>query len=191
MAEFYIGRREEVDGALKDQSIMVQTVCRLLRPLQGFNHRVYMDNFYSSVPVFTHLAKMLVWSTGTIRTNRKFLDKKVTIKKGDEAQIKKLPLGFQKYSSSGPLMYLAWYDKRPVHMLTNCHTNAQDTFITHWYNAKKGEEGAVNGKVLKEVPIPVWEQSIDLTSIVHTLDWKCALQSTGIQCGGSSLNLHW
>lgn len=51
-------------------------------------------------------------------------------------------------------MYLAWFDKRPVHMLTNCHTQAQDTVISHWYNAKKGEEGAGNGKILKEVPIP-------------------------------------
>jgi hypothetical protein len=152
--EFYIGKREEVDAAVKNMSIMVQTVCRLLRPLQGFNHRVYMDNFYTSIPVFTQLARMLIWSTGTIRTNRKYLDKEVTIKKADELRIKKLPLGFQRYSSSGPLLYLAWYDKRPVHMLTNCHTNDQNTSITHWYDAKKGKEGAVNGKIQREVPIP-------------------------------------
>ena len=95
---------------------------------------------------------MDILSTGTVRTNRKGLDKAVTMKKSEEKQLKKKP-GTTRYSSNGNLVYAAWFDKRPVHMLSNCHPPTGDDTVEHWYNVKG------SGKVLKEIficPIVKW-----------------------------------
>jgi Transposase IS4 len=73
----------------------VATVLNLLELLSGKNHRVYMGNYYTSIPLFSKLLRMDIFSTGTIRTNRKGLDKYVTMKKEEERHLKKktgLPL---------------------------------------------------------------------------------------------------
>jgi hypothetical protein len=151
-AIFYLGKR--INGyAKKEESSTLQTVIELCAPLQGLNHRIYMDNWYSSIPLFYALAKLQIWSTGTVRTNRKGLDKQVTIKKSEEKQLKKNP-GTTRYSSYGSLVYAAWFDKRPVHMLTNCHDAEGSRTVQHWYSAKEGEAGSANGKILRDVFIP-------------------------------------
>jgi Transposase IS4 len=116
---------------------------------------VHFDNYYTSIPLFLELDNMRILANGTVRTNRKGLCKKVTITKGEERQLKANP-GFTRYASCGKLTYVAWFDKRPVHMLSNCYQPwAEDSVVQHWFPAKKGEESqSINGKVLKEISIP-------------------------------------
>ena len=107
-AMFYVGKCE--DDSNKEASVTHQTVVKLMQPLAGKNHRVYMDNYYTGIPLFRELEKMDILSTGTVRTNRKGLDKAVTMKKSEEKQLKKKP-GTTRYSSNGNLVYAAWFDK--------------------------------------------------------------------------------
>lgn len=156
-AYFYIGKQE--DDNTKEASVTQKTVLKLMEPLAGKNHRVYMDNYYTGIPLIRELEKMDIFTTGTVRTNRKGLDKQVTIKKTEEKHLKKKP-GYTRYSSCGNLVYAAWFDKRPVHMLSNCHPPIGDDTVEHWYTAKAGEQGATEtGKILKEIsicPIVKW-----------------------------------
>jgi hypothetical protein len=82
--------------------------------------------------------RMDIYATGTIRTNRKGLDKRVTMTKKDEKELKKKP-GTTRFSSCGRLVYAAWFDKRAVHMLSTCHPPVGTDTVEHWYPAKRGE----------------------------------------------------
>ena len=53
------------------------------------------------------------------------------------------------------MVYCAWFDKRPVHVLSNCYLpSAADSFVAHWYPALPNELGSINGKIQREVFIP-------------------------------------
>jgi len=93
---------------------------------------------------------MSIWATGTVRANRKGLCPEVLIKKGEEKLLKKTP-GFSRWASYGSLGLLAWFDKRPVHLLSYSYPpdDAGQTTVQHWYQAKKGEEGP--GKIRKTI----------------------------------------
>jgi hypothetical protein len=84
-AMFYLGKRKEESN--QDISVTTETVINNLTPLQGKNHRVHMDNYYTSIefPLFQQLAALSIWCTGTVRVNRKGVDKQVCIKKSKES----------------------------------------------------------------------------------------------------------
>lgn len=149
---FYLGKTDI--PAAREASATQETVVQLMQPLSGKYHRVYMDNYYTGLPLFKELQDMDIHATGTVRTNRKGLDSKVTVKKDEEAALKKTP-GVTRYSSCGRYVYAAWYDKRAVHMLSNCHqpVAGPEDVVQHWYPAKAGDENVRNGKVLKEISI--------------------------------------
>ena len=152
-ASFYVGKKEEDEDRDKDASVTQSTVVKLLEPLSGKNHRVYMDNYYTSIPLFNELLKMEIFATGTVRTNGKGLDRYVTMKKEEERNLKKNP-GLTRFSSYGRLVYAAWFDKRAVHVLSNCHQPVGDDTVDHWFTAKKGEKAqTASGKILKKIPI--------------------------------------
>ena len=150
-ASFYVGKREENDGNV---SATHDTVMKLLRPLEGKNHEVYMDNYYTGIPLLVELQKkMSIYGTGTVRTNRRGLDKQVTMKKSEEKQLKKEP-GITRFSSWGNIVYASWFDKRPVHVLSTCHPPIGNDTVQHWFPARRGEKPTTaSGKVLKEIPI--------------------------------------
>ena len=127
-----------------------------MQPLAGKHHQAYMDNYYTSLPLFKELASMQILATGTLklRTNRKGLDPYVTVKKSEEKALKKNP-GSTRFSSCGRYVYASWFDKRPVHMLSNCHqpVPGPEDVVEHWYPAKAGDQGATHGKVKREISI--------------------------------------
>jgi hypothetical protein len=65
-----LGREKIIVAENQQASATQATVVKLLDPLCGKNHRVYMDNFYTSIPLFNQLLKMEIFATGTVRTNR-------------------------------------------------------------------------------------------------------------------------
>jgi hypothetical protein len=78
----------------------------------------------------------------------------------EHAQLKKNP-GFHRFSSYGSMCFVGWFDKRPVHVLSNCYppTPSEEehlAVVKRWHDAKKGEEGAtLHGKIRREVFIPM------------------------------------
>lgn len=151
---FYLGKRvENEQDQKKDDSTTQEAVKLLVSPLQGKNHILFMDNYYTSIPLFIYLFNLAIRCCGTIRTNRKGIPPQVPIKKNEESQLKKKP-GYSRWASCGPICVLAWFDKRPVHMLSNAFKpDDPNSTITHWYSAKKGEPG-YPGKVQKVINLP-------------------------------------
>ena len=47
------------------------TVTNLTRGVEGFGHKMYMDNFFSSPELFDNLAQKKISCCGTVRLNRK------------------------------------------------------------------------------------------------------------------------
>lgn len=138
-AAFYLGKRD--DNGPKDTSVTQQTVLSLLEPLKGLHHKAYFDNYYTSIPLLIALYKMNIFCTGTIRVNRKGLCKEVTVKKGEESNLKKNP-GYCRYATQANMVYAAWFDKRPVHLLSNCHGahgTVADSSVQHWYSTSAGK----------------------------------------------------
>jgi hypothetical protein len=88
-AYFYVGKSRSVDDDDQDISVTHDTVIKLMTPLAGKNHRVYMDNYYTGIPLFKQLQSMDIYSTGTVHTNRKGLDPQVTMRKQEEKHKKK------------------------------------------------------------------------------------------------------
>jgi hypothetical protein len=73
---------------------------------------------------------MEICATGTVRTNQNGLDPEVSMRKQEETFLKKHP-GTTRFSSCGQLVYAAWFVKRPVHMLSNCHLPMGDDTVEH------------------------------------------------------------
>ena len=155
----YVGKNESDEDQQQELSATHVLVRNLLRPLSGKNHIAHMDNWFSSIPLFNDLATMKIWCCGTVRVNRKGLCNKVTMKKSEESKLKKNP-GTIRWASYGPLCYIAWFAKRPVHLLTNCYSpvsrsDNDSSSVMHWFS-ENGE------KVHKEIPRPPAVHSYNL-----------------------------
>jgi len=64
------------------------TVANLTRGVEGFGHKLYMDNFYSSPNLYDNLAQKKIFCCGTVRLHRKGMPKDLKpktlrLKRGD------------------------------------------------------------------------------------------------------------
>ncbi|XP_068098284.1 piggyBac transposable element-derived protein 4-like [Hyperolius riggenbachi] len=91
-------------------------VVDLLNPLLHQGYHVYLDNFYTSVPLFKFLFSVQTGTCGTVRANRKGLPPQVVNKK--------LCRGESYALRSEELLALKFHDKREVMMLSTIHTEA-------------------------------------------------------------------
>ncbi|XP_068115883.1 piggyBac transposable element-derived protein 4-like [Hyperolius riggenbachi] len=97
-------------------------VLDLLNPLLHQGYHLYVDNFYTSVPLFKHLFSVQTPACGTVRANRKGLPSEVVHKK--------LKRGETCSQRSNELLALKFRDKRDVLALTTIHTEATTTVRT-------------------------------------------------------------
>lgn len=88
-AIIYVGKKKTDDQKKKEMGATTATVLDLVGPLANKNHCVFMDNFYTSIPLFVELRKRGFSATGTVRKGRKGLCKEVTIKSNEERILKK------------------------------------------------------------------------------------------------------
>jgi hypothetical protein len=89
------------------------TVRHLTRRVEGLGHKLFVDNFFSSLRLFDDLERRKINSCGTVKPDRKdmppdFGQKKLKLKRGDV-----------RVRTRGNLTALAWKDRRDVYMLTN------------------------------------------------------------------------
>ncbi|KFM62055.1 PiggyBac transposable element-derived protein 4, partial [Stegodyphus mimosarum] len=106
--EIYTGKTHEVEKNLSERVVKM-----LSEPLYGKNHRVYMDNYFTSYELFKFLETKNVFCCGTVNITRKHLPKTLT-------EDKKLKRGdFDWAVSDDKITCLKWKDKRCVTILSS------------------------------------------------------------------------
>lgn len=115
-----------------------KVVQKLLKGYQGKGHAVYLDNFYTSLPLADYLLSRGTQITGTLRSN----------KKGIPAQVKstKLKRGESVFARRKNLLIQRWLDKRDIIMISTRH------------NGDFGTVTSKGGKVLKPKTIIEYNQ---------------------------------
>lgn len=81
------------------------------------NFRLYFDNYFTSVPLQTHLASKNIWCCGTVQANRvknlKFISDKELKAKGRGSFEE-----WECFENNRRIRCLKWFDNRPVHVLS-------------------------------------------------------------------------
>ena len=100
-------------------------VTRLTWSLVGQHYCVYMDNFFSSVPLFRNLLEDGIYATGTLCSNRKQFpcELQSAVRRG---------LGHRgniDYRQDGNLTVTVWQDTRPVVILSTQHAGDSTTTV--------------------------------------------------------------
>ena len=98
---------------------MEKIVWFLALPLLNLGHRLYVDNFYTSVQLFKALSAQNTVVCGTIQTNRKWYPQKLVQKK--------LDIGESFALRSGELLAFKFRDRKDVHMLSTMQSSSCTT----------------------------------------------------------------
>jgi hypothetical protein len=107
------------------------TVTGLMRRIENQGHKLYMNNFFSSLELFDNLDTKAINCCGTVRQNRRGMPT-------DFQKTLKLTRGDIKTRIRGDLTAVVWKDKRNVNLLTNMHpTPAEVNFCNGHGNAVK------------------------------------------------------
>ncbi|BFZ22082.1 hypothetical protein BsWGS_25121 [Bradybaena similaris] len=112
--QLYVGKEDRPNA--EGKGLAHRVVAELAEPLYGKGHVLYMDNFFSSSPLFQELANNQMGACGTIRTNRKGVPdaiKKAKLRPGQPPVT----------ARDQKLLYISWYDKRAVNLATTAHTD--------------------------------------------------------------------
>ncbi|XP_068129533.1 piggyBac transposable element-derived protein 4-like [Hyperolius riggenbachi] len=104
-------------------------VLDLLNPLLHQGYHLYVDNFYSSVPLFKYLFSAQTPACGTVRANRKGLPPQVLTKK--------LKSGETYSNRNNELLALKFKDKRDVFILTTIHSEATTPVVSRRVTVNK------------------------------------------------------
>ena len=71
--DVYQGKFEHVPEDMKPFGLGEHVVLSMVDHLHNKNHEVYLDNYFTSIPLLEHLKSVGVGPCGTIKANRKFL----------------------------------------------------------------------------------------------------------------------
>ena len=93
-----------------------QVVVRLLRGLQHRGFNVYVDNFYTSIPLFYFLSECGIYACGTIRTNRKHFPKDLLL-----PAISHLNTGEFVWATYHNILAMTWKDPKAVSLISTIH----------------------------------------------------------------------
>ena len=105
---------DEADGGELGKTGLV--VVRLLDGLQHKGFNVYVDNFYTSVPLFHHLSNHGISACGIIRTNRKYFPIKMLLPAAPG-----LNQGEFVWAAYKSMIALTWKDRKPVSFISTIH----------------------------------------------------------------------
>lgn len=92
-----------------------RAVMTLMESFLDKGYVLYMDNYYTSVPLFEDLERRGTLACGTVRSNRKGLPKDITDAKN--AEVKALERGDSLYRQKGTVTCVGWKDSKMVYML--------------------------------------------------------------------------
>lgn len=116
VAQFQIYTGKSEGG---EEGLGPRVVKDLTRTLVGKYHRVFFDNFFTSVALLNDLLKDNIYGCGTIRRRRKNEPKDIV---NNNAKVSRGTCDWT-LSKEG-LLYLKWMDNKPVLFLSNFHSPA-------------------------------------------------------------------
>lgn len=102
-------------GARAEQGLGYRVVHKLTRPLTGKNHHVFVDNFFSSIPLAENLLRDKIYLCGTVRSNRQGIPRTLA---PTTQRVKQLRQGESLFLRKGNLVVTVWKDKKPVYFLS-------------------------------------------------------------------------
>ncbi|GBM01711.1 PiggyBac transposable element-derived protein 4 [Araneus ventricosus] len=106
--EIYTGKVDQ----LVEKNLGARVVTNLSEQLYGKNHKVYMDNYFSSYDLFKFLDSKNVFACGTVNMSRKHMPKNLsadkTMKRGE----------YDWAVSNDNIVCVKWKDRRCVHILS-------------------------------------------------------------------------
>ena len=134
--EPYTGKIEH-DIDLPDVGISGNIVLRLTKILaRHINHKVYYDNWFSSVSLLVELEKMGIQSLGTVRPNRlpgcNFSSDKAMKQQGRGALEEKIA-----NVEDIRVLAIKWYDNKPVHLLSSFAGAYPTSAVRRWDKKEK------------------------------------------------------
>ena len=122
--------------------MMHAVVMRLVDPIKGRGHHVYMDNYYTSPQLFSDLHDNGFGACGTVRINHRGLPAalKENVRKGEMKVIQ----------MDNSMLAIKWMDKRAVTALTTIHDNtsvAVERRNTHAAGGRESDEATGHSRV--------------------------------------------
>ena len=114
-------------------------VLELMQDYLHKGHELYVDRFYTSIPLFLELHRKHTLAVGTCQINRRGMPKTFLNQN--------IPRGDVLACRQGPILALKWHDKRDVVVLSTKHTSEMTTVSVR----------ARGGRVLKDKPVAVDE----------------------------------
>ena len=117
----YLGRDRQ--RTVQHLTATPATVSELTKKVQGRDHKLYMDNYFSSPNLFDDLAMKNIYCCGTVQPYRNGMPQ-------DFGPMRmRLEQGDLQVWTRGDLTAILWRDKRDIHILTNIHDPpAEDNF---------------------------------------------------------------
>lgn len=111
--QVYTGKNSELSCI--EQGLSTRVVLELVKGIESIQHKLYMDNYYTSPHLFLTLYDKNIGACGTIRTNRKYYPKDLTISPSS------VDRGYSDHRCSPPLVAWVWNDRRIINFLPNMH----------------------------------------------------------------------
>ena len=115
----YVNNFQVYTGAIQgkaEKDLAHRIVMDLAKPYFGSNLTIYMDNFYTGVPLMVDLKNRGVQACGTVRANRKGLPKSKDLTK--QAGMNRHQF---KVAQQDDLTFCLWQDTKAVMVLSNFH----------------------------------------------------------------------
>jgi hypothetical protein len=134
--EIYQGKSvATTSDAPGDLGLGGQVVADLSATIQGKNHVLYFDNYFSSVSLPLYLLKNGIYACGTVRPGRKLLPQVTT-----DRQMKR---GDCEWHIPGheQVLFMKWKDNRSVHMLSTAHGTEMGMTMRRVKNGNEIEVG--------------------------------------------------
>ena len=112
--DVYQGKFEQVPENMKFFGLGERVVLSMVDHLHNKNHKVYLDNYFTSIPLLEHLKNVGVRVCDSIKTNRKFLP--THLKQGKTMQRRDFD-----YCAANDIVFYKWMDNKPVYVVPNFH----------------------------------------------------------------------
>ena len=109
----YVGKFPDTLPFTQELGVTGAIVLHLLDNLAGRGFQLFLDNFYTSLPLAAHLLTVNTGVCGTLRANRRGIP--------DELKASRVPKGEYAFRRQGKTQIVKLHDKKIVHLLTTMH----------------------------------------------------------------------